>query len=207
MQKPRTATAARTLFLLSPPPGRIERDARADYDETWGRINERDQDADRNVARAAMEWIASVDASGNDYLMNLKALVLKAEWTAKDAGLGASLIRAYQREMGKIAERQAREAADAERKATAEPVPHNERIEVTGIVASTDTRQNDYGVRHIWTVETDRGFKLWGTIPKALVGDAKVGDTVRFTAKLERSDRDETFGFYSRPSKASVVES
>jgi hypothetical protein len=37
------------------------------------------------------------------------------------------------------------------------------------------------------------------------VGMAHKGDTVRFTANLEASDKDESFGFFKRPRKAEVV--
>jgi hypothetical protein len=55
----------------------------------------------------------------------------------------------------------------------------------------------------------DRGFKVWGTIPEALFGCRTLDDLVNlrvtFTAKVEQSDRDEAFGFYSRPTKAEVI--
>lgn len=96
---------------------------------------------------------------------------------------------------------------DAERKAAretetagAEPVP-NEKGIVTGEIVKIDLKENDFGSREVMTVKDDRGFKVWGTQPRALY-DCKVGDRVTFTATLSRSDRDDFFGFFSRPSKA-----
>ena len=37
------------------------------------------------------------------------------------------------------------------------------------------------------------------------IGRAQPGDTVRFTANIERSNKDQDFGFFKRPRKASVV--
>lgn len=193
------ATANRVSALLAPPPtGHGSEKARQQYDADWAAINARDTDADLAVAQAAMEWICSVDARGNDYLLNLKSLVLKAEWTAKDFGLGASLISAYQREQGKIAEREAQEQGPKV------AVPTG-RMVVEGKVIAEGTKENDFGVRYVMTVLDDRGFKVWGTQPSSIASDIKMGDRVRFTARLEASDRDETFGFFSRPSKAEIL--
>ena len=63
-------------------------------------------------------------------------------------------------------------------------------------------------------------YNVWGSIPQALYGKnvilpdrsqgyenrAEVGDTVTLTANVEKSSDDESFGFFSRPRKASVVE-
>ena len=84
-------------------------------------------------------------------------------------------------------------------------------------------------------VTTPEGeYKIWTTVAKALegqwgclgcgstgvvcnngcdsqnytagyIGAVEVGDTIRFTATVDRSDRDESFGFAKRPTKASIV--
>ncbi len=71
------------------------------------------------------------------------------------------------------------------------------------------------------TVEMDGRQRVYGTVPAAILdaltggvisgGDAPrdeqlKGRRVRFTATVEVSDNDPAFGFYSRPSKASLVE-
>jgi hypothetical protein len=54
-------------------------------------------------------------------------------------------------------------------------------------------------------VRDDRGFKVWGTVPSSLPNTDR-GDKVTFTASVERSNNDETFGFFKRPSKATLIE-
>jgi hypothetical protein len=51
------------------------------------------------------------------------------------------------------------------------------------------------------TVRDDRGFLVWGSVPAAL-GGIEQGDRVQFNATVTKSDRDETFGFFKRPTKA-----
>lgn len=115
----------------------------------------------------------------------------------------------------------AKQTMHAERRrieaATATTCPEG-RIKVTGKVVSTGTKENAYGVRHVMTVRDDRGFKVWGTVPSGLVVPVldiegnRVGirgldqdDRVEFVGAVTRSDRDETFGFYKRPSCAKVI--
>jgi hypothetical protein len=67
-------------------------------------------------------------------------------------------------------------------------------------------------------VVDDRGFKTWGNAPEPFRGggvymvdeyverpEVERGDRVTFTARLKRSDKDEYFGFYSRPTKARIL--
>lgn len=84
------------------------------------------------------------------------------------------------------------------------PAPEG-RVEVAGEVVSVKWHDDDFGGRAVMTVKDDRGFLVWGTRPAALTGVEK-GARVRFTAALLRSDRDESFAFFKRPTKASVVE-
>ena len=53
------------------------------------------------------------------------------------------------------------------------------------------------------TVALPDGNRLWGTVPARLVAAVKDGaKTVRFTAKVKASDKDENFGFFSFPKAA-----
>lgn len=101
-----------------------------------------------------------------------------------------------------------RAAREAQRKLdeeTAEPVPQiDARIDLEGTVLSLKDQEGFRGmmvtkmlVRHV------KGYKLWGTMPTGLT--AKIGDKVAFTARVERSEKDAKFGFFSRPSKARVL--
>lgn len=55
------------------------------------------------------------------------------------------------------------------------------------------------------TVKDDRGFIINSTAPKAIVDDIEHGARVEFTATLEASIDDKTFGFGSRPAKAKML--
>lgn len=100
------------------------------------------------------------------------------------------------------------------------------RIEIHGVVVSTKvTPDNGYGEGYKMIVRDERGFKVWGSIPNNLWNEVEflgsyrknswgetagvmeklVGMEVKFSATVEKSDRDEAFGFFKRPTKAEVV--
>ena len=54
-------------------------------------------------------------------------------------------------------------------------------------------------------VQDDRGFRVWGSVPKSL-GDAERESRITFTATVTASDRDAKFGFFKRPTKAAILE-
>jgi len=90
------------------------------------------------------------------------------------------------------------------------------RREITGTVVSTKWQNSMYGETLKMLVREADGNKVWGTVPSSITDagylvmssqdDALKGKTVTFTAKVERSADDEHFGFFSRPTKASVIE-
>lgn len=82
------------------------------------------------------------------------------------------------------------------------------RVEIVGKVISQKVQESDYGPQFKMLLEVthDGGtFRLWGTEPSSI--NPGRGDTVRLWATVEQSQRDETFGFYSRPTKAEVLNS
>lgn len=144
-------------------------------------------DPDREVA---YEWARENDASEFRYKFVAQ---IKRYGSVSDA-----YVRAIMRDMVKterLAEQRAAEAA------ISQPVVEG-RIEITGEVVAVKWQDNDFGGRLVMTVKDDRHFLVWGSVPRALDGIAK-GDRVTFTAEVERSSRDESFGFFRRPSKAS----
>jgi len=96
------------------------------------------------------------------------------------------------------------------------------RHTVTGEVLKTETRDTQYGDVLKMLVKTDAGFLIWGTVPACLAiieetqregtdtwteqRSLQRGDRVEFTATLTRSDRDEKFGFFKRPTKARLLD-
>lgn len=112
--------------------------------------------------------------------------------------------------LGAQAEREARRAALLEAGVS---VPAG-RTTITGVIVSVKAEETFYtysgGVTLKMLVETDEGFRLWGTMPRSLEGNyntvsAEEGDVVTFTATLTASDDDPLFGFFKRPTKASIV--
>ena len=100
---------------------------------------------------------------------------------------------------------------EAERAAAAD-CPEG-RLILTGVVVSTDLRENAFGNTWKMLFKSDDGFKLWGTIPNSLFGwdeecrpqlpaDDMPGKRVTFTATVTQSADDEKFGFFKRPTKA-----
>lgn len=101
--------------------------------------------------------------------------------------------------------------------AKAESVPEG-RCVIEGVVVKTDQKIDRYRTRSsyyrtvykfVMTVRDDRGFAVWGTIPKAIFDEGYNIETlrgmkVRFTADLQRSDK-EGFGFFKRPHNAEVI--
>ncbi len=90
-------------------------------------------------------------------------------------------------------------------KADAVPAPEG-RFEVTGEIVCIKTQDGFYGPQEkmLVKIKTEGGhWKAWGTYPSSLA--AARGDTVKFTATFERSDKDEDFAFFKRPTKAHEV--
>ena len=100
----------------------------------------------------------------------------------------------------------AKAAARALEMANAEPVPVVEgRVLVKGEVLTVKEQEGFYGFQIKMLVKSESGFKLWGTVPSALVGEVEKGSVVEFSAAVKPSDDDQYFGFFSRPSKAKVI--
>ena len=105
-------------------------------------------------------------------------------------------------------------AAQAEREteATPEVALIEGRRDVTGIVLSTKwTEDRGFGSQPKMLVKEADGNKVWGTVAESIFSqgfdlDGLKGETVIFKATIERSQNDEHFGFYKRPSGARVIE-
>ena len=82
------------------------------------------------------------------------------------------------------------------------------RTEVHGTILSVKLVENFYGATLKMLVEDDRGFRVFGTVPSGLkyTDERLKGSSVAFTATLEPKADDPTFGFFSRPTKAHIME-
>lgn len=101
-------------------------------------------------------------------------------------------------------EKRAQEALSPKEPEINAPCP-NGKTEVIGEVICVKLQESYFGNTLKMLVKDDKGFKVWVTLPSALGGVQK-GARVKFTATLEQSNDDETFGFGKRPSKASILE-
>jgi hypothetical protein len=84
------------------------------------------------------------------------------------------------------------------------------RVDIEGRILTFKTVEgygyNSFVTKMLVLVTTPCGeFKVWGSLPRSL-DDAERGDIVRFSAEVQRSSDDESFGFYKRPTKASIKE-
>ena len=105
---------------------------------------------------------------------------------------------------------EAKRQAERERTQASADVPvTDERIEITGEVVGikywAGYAYNSPDIKKIIVLD-DRGFKLFGTAPSAIL-EADRGDRVTFTAAVETSKDDTQFGFFKRPTKAQLLES
>lgn len=113
-----------------------------------------------------------------------------------------------------------------EREEAKRPVPLG-RIEIAGTIRSAKYVDSNYGSTLKMLVEGD-GWKMWGSVPKQIAdaeydayytadGDpaydgidvwtkALVGRRITFTGTVKPSDDDASFGFFSRPTQATISE-
>jgi len=162
-------------------------------------------DADKSKADTVIAWVEALDLKADeDYLWNLYTAVSRPVTTWKLVGLVVSAVAAWDRENTRRIERE----AEAQ---TMVPVPNDgKRITVQGKVLSVRQEEgfsyNSYVTKALVLVTNEAGesYKLWGNLPGA-IENAQPGDIVKFAAKLQRSDKDEFFGFWSRPTKPEIL--
>lgn len=189
-----TAATIQRLYFPARSGKAAEDDAR--LAEKYGPFTE----ADAAEAMRVLGWMHGLPADGT-YLGNLGVLARQGGLIeTRHWGLLASAPAAYARAMGQIAER----AARAEERAAAAPVPTG-KVCIEAEVVSIREIDGDYGLQHKMMLRGEGGWRLYGTVPGALVGALQVGQRVRFSATIEAARDDATMGFYKRPTKAEVV--
>jgi len=156
---------------------------------------------------AAIAWATAQAEADSDYLRNLAIVAARGYVTAETAGLAASLLAGYAR----AEERRLKAAAERE---AATPVVEG-RIVITGTVLRIRHTDTEFGVVTKMTVLDDRGFTVNGTLPRALepgydivtgvIPGAQPGARVEFTAAVTASPDKPWFGFYKRPTKATLL--
>jgi hypothetical protein len=84
------------------------------------------------------------------------------------------------------------------------------KVTVTGEIISTKWQESGFRTVHKMTVKTDKGWKLWVTVPSSVYDPSDsslpiTGKRVTLTANVTPSDRDPKFAFGKRPTNASVI--
>ena len=148
-------------------------------------------DADYAVADQVFRMIREADGD-SAYLFKLKTLEADASgvttWTNRP--LWISAITLYLREQKRTAK-------------SAPPVQAGRQV-VSGTIQKREERVGNYGIQLKIMVEDGEGRKFWGTLPRFAIR-LDVGDKIKFAATVKPSDRNQSFGFYTRPTKAPKV--
>lgn len=142
-----------------------------------------------------------------------------AEKLRKYGSLSEKQVAAVQRGIDREKER----AAEQEALGDAPKLVEGRRLIEGEIVSTRDPDPDAQYPALKMLLREDDGNKVWGTVPRALEEltfpiqseedgtwqDAELaelkGARVRFTATVERSNKDEHFGFFTRPTKAGLV--
>lgn len=132
----------------------------------------------------------------NDFLSDV------ARKLRRYGSLSEAQVNAVLKIKARNAEFDAKREAEAAKLAEVAPLAEG-RYEITGEVVSTKWVDNDFGGTLKMLVKMEDGNKVYGSVPSAI--NVERGDKVTFTAKVERSDNDEHFGFFSRPTRAEVI--
>ena len=153
-----------------------------------------------------LAWMLDQDGTG-EFGSNLARIARSETVGLKVIGLAAYAPAGFDRWREKMVELAAKRAADEARLATAEDVPVTKnRIRIEGVVATVKYVENAYGGSLKMRVVTDAGWACWGSVPSSLDGESvQVGDRVEFIARIDQSEDDAKFGFFSRPTKAAIV--
>lgn len=101
------------------------------------------------------------------------------------------------------------EATRAEKQKHVPDAPKG-RHEIKGKVVSIKEQiwDDGYNSSSTWKmlVLADEGYKIWSTIPAAILDDVERDTKIRFNVTLEPSDKDSKFAYGSRPAKAVICE-
>lgn len=114
---------------------------------------------------------------------------------------------------GEFKGREAKRAEEAVKIEAGEikPVPTG-KATVTGEVASVKWIDSEFGGAYKMLVISDEGFKVYGSVPSSLKTAVEYetetlkGRRVQFNGTFEPKDNEPTFGFFSRPTKAKLLE-
>lgn len=131
----------------------------------------------------------------------IRTMAETLRWVSPSRDFSAPMIAAIRSTI----EKRAAKAAVA---ATLPDVPTG-RVQISGEVKSVKWVESDFGGTWKAVVEDASGFRVYGTLASALLeqrtAEELVGARITFTATVTPSNDDRSFGFFSRPTKASVL--
>lgn len=166
------------------------------------------------VAKAAHDKLAAADRYGEDEVVYDRETQFRADLATKLWKYGSLTLA----QVAAVERGLARDAEEAAKQARAKAAGRlGGKMDVEGTVLATKWQDSQYGSTKKMLVELDDGRRLWGTVAASLEeGDLDEhggmtyallgkGDRVAFTATVEASQDDETFGFFKRPTKARVL--
>ena len=138
-------------------------------------------DADKATAAAALAWAQAIPADEpNDYLKNVRVAALVGFWDHRMLGVGASIITAHARAMGRIEERKATAALGQTSQHFGQP---KQRLELTVTVQRVTVREGNFGLTYIHgLITSDGNAATWFAS-----GDAsmEVGSTYRIKGTVK----------------------
>jgi hypothetical protein len=144
----------------------------------WRDAQPTDKDLERT--QLIIDWVKT-ETGNSDYFHNLKLALSNRVAVRQTMGIIASAPQAYNRAMGQLAERAARDAAP-----DAGPVGAvGERIEVTATVLRVKAIESEYGSKLVVSMRTDKGNELVTFTTGQGVNSNDIGKTftVRGTVK------------------------
>lgn len=78
------------------------------------------------------------------------------------------------------------------------------RITISGTILAIKNHESQFGLSWKMLVLDDRKFKIWGSLPSKLSVEDK-GKKVKFDAMITKSNKDQSFGFFKRPTKVCLI--
>ena len=150
----------------------------------WDKVND--------LAREAIEWAKNIEAT-NDFEANLKRIASAHRFDWKLLGFVVYLPMAYQREIERFQKA-------VEELSTRKELEEEGRFEIEGAIIWKGIKDSGYGTQVKVRVQDNRGFVVYGTLPKAYVeAGAEVDSSVKFIATVKKTPKDSTQGWFSRP--------
>ncbi|MGJ5032431.1 hypothetical protein ACQR1I_36725 [Bradyrhizobium sp. HKCCYLS2038] len=181
---------------------KVVRDAR---EQAKGKTKAKAVLTDAGIAKAYDIWDVNGSPAGREEEI-ICEIVMKL---VKYGSISDKQIAFVRKLLNNIETRADRMAARAAEHAAAAPLPvSDKRVTIRGTVITIrvpDYDRGDCGPIRMLVQHAD-GWKVWGSVPSNLLADLKRGQQVEFNATIKSSDKDEKFGFFSRPTKARILE-